>query len=64
MGKMLDEKIGNQIREMFAEMKTPVEIVFFGSQSQNCEYCEETLALAKEVVELSDKLSISQHELE
>lgn len=64
MEKMLDEKIRSQIREMFAGLKNPVEIVFFGSSKQNCEYCEETLSLAQEVVELSDKLSLSEHDVD
>jgi len=63
MANLLDDNIKKQIKEMFSEMEKPVEIVFFGSQGEACEYCEETLALVKEVVELSDKLSISEHDL-
>lgn len=64
MEKMLDEQIRSQIREMFSALDRPVEIVFFGSEQEGCEYCEQTLSLVGEVVELSDKLSVSQYDLE
>ena len=64
MEKMLDKNISRQISEMFSEMKDPVEIVFFGSRKQNCEYCAETLGLIKEVAELSEKITVSEHDLE
>lgn len=64
MAGMLDNAIKKQIKDMFSEMKNPVEIVFFGSQEESCEYCEQTLALVKEVVELSDKLTVSEHDLQ
>ena len=53
MASLLDENIKKQIKEMFSEMEKPVEIVFFGSQDEACEYCEQTLALVKEVVTTS-----------
>ena len=57
MEKLLDAQVQNEIKEMFAGLKEPVEIVFFGSKD-NCEYCTEITQLLKEVTELSDKLSL------
>ena len=62
--KMLDESISRQVQEMFAGMKNPVEMVYFGSSAQNCEYCEDTLTLVREVAALSEKISLSEHDLD
>ncbi len=63
MAQLLNESIQNQIREVFADLKEPVHIIFFGSQ-ENCDYCDDTRQLAEEVVALSDKLSFEQHDLQ
>lgn len=62
--KMLDENVAKQVQQMFSGMVNPVEMVFFGSNQQNCEYCEDTLALIQEVAELSDKITVSEHDLD
>jgi alkyl hydroperoxide reductase subunit AhpF len=57
MAKLLNEDVEKQIREVFAGLKEPVHIIFFGSR-ENCEYCDDTRQLAEEVVGLSTKLGL------
>lgn len=65
MATMLDENIQNQVRELFASLEHPVEILFFGSdQSDRCQYCTETKQLLEEVSQLSDKLTLKTYDLE
>lgn len=61
--KLLNENIISQIREVFEQLDQPVEVMFFGSQT-DCEYCDDTLKLAGEVVAISDKLSLKQYDIE
>ena len=63
MEKLLDENVQGQIKELFAELKEPVEIVFFGNK-ENCEYCEEIRALLGEVAELSEKLHLTVYDFD
>jgi glutaredoxin-like protein len=59
MPKLLDDRILTQIKEIFtAQLKHPVEVLFFG-QKQNCEYCDEIHQLLEEVKSASDKLGLS-----
>lgn len=61
--KLLNENIISQVREVFEQLDKPVEVMFFGSES-DCEYCDETLQLAAEVVAISDKLNLIKYDLE
>ena len=61
--KLLDETIRSAVQEMFDDLEKGVRLLFFGSQA-NCDYCEETLMLAQEVAELSDRISLSVHDLD
>jgi len=54
---MLTEKDREIVRKKLEEMENPVKILLF-SQRINCEFCEPTEELIKEVVELSPKLSL------
>ena len=63
MAKMLDEGIQKQVREVFAELDHPVEILYFKSEL-NCDYCGETQQILEEVATLSDRLQISVHDLD
>jgi len=63
MAQLLNDDITNQIREVFAGLKNPVHIMFFGSQT-NCDYCDDTRQLVEEVAALSDLLSIEIYDLE
>jgi alkyl hydroperoxide reductase subunit AhpF len=62
MAELLNDNVKQQIRDVFAELKDPVHVLFFGTQ-ENCDYCNETRQLAEEVVALSDKLSLGIHDL-
>jgi glutaredoxin-like protein len=61
--RLLNESISQQVREAFAQLKHPVEVLFFGRKS-DCEYCEATLQLVQEVVALSDKLGLKTYDLD
>lgn len=64
MEKMLDESIQKQVKEVFAGMQNPVRIVFFGSEKQNCEYCQQTSDLLREVADLSPLITLDIYDLE
>ena len=61
--KLLNEDILGQVREVFEQLQQPVEVLFFGQQN-DCMYCDDTLQLVSEVVELSDKLGLSVYDLD
>lgn len=61
--RLLNDQIIGQIREAFNSLKEPVQILFFGKKT-DCEYCEDTLKLVQEVIQLSDLLSLRVHDLE
>lgn len=63
MERMLDERITRQVREVFASLKEPVKVIFFGSQT-NCQYCDETRQLLEEVCGLSDLLELEAHDVQ
>jgi glutaredoxin-like protein len=63
MEKLLNSEIQNQIKEMLAEMKEPVSILFFGSETE-CAYCEEIKQLLSEVAELSEKIDLKVYDFE
>jgi glutaredoxin-like protein len=60
---LLSEDIKKQVSEFFFKLESPVQVLFFG-RSSNCDYCEDTLQLTKEVVELSDKLDLQVYDLD
>lgn len=63
MGKLLNETITTQVKEMFADqLKQPVAVLFFNGD-ENCEYCEDTRQLLEEVLALSDKFSLKVYDL-
>ena len=62
MEKVLNEQITKQIREVFAELTQPVQILFFGSD-ENCEYCGETKQLLSEISEIDEKVNLSIYDL-
>jgi glutaredoxin-like protein len=57
---MLTERDKEIVRKRLEEMENPVKILLF-SQRINCEFCEPTEELIKEVVELSPKISLEIH---
>lgn len=61
---LLDEKIRGQLQEAFHELKGDVAIIFFGTNSQDCEYCGQTQALLEELTGLDEKLHLEILDLE
>jgi len=59
--RLLNDNIVGQIREAFGQLQNPVEVLFFGKKT-NCDYCDDTQQLVEEVVEISDKLSLSVYD--
>jgi len=62
MASLLNDDIKQQVKEVFADLKEPVEILFFG-QNEDCDYCEDTKQLVQEVAELSDLITVSTYDL-
>jgi glutaredoxin-like protein len=63
MEKVLNDQITKQITEAFAEVKEPVQVLFFGSKD-NCEYCNDTQQLLEEVTALNNKLELSVYDMQ
>lgn len=63
MEKLLNEQTVSQIKDIFAQMKEPVQILFFGSH-ENCDYCADTRQLLEEVVGIDKKLGLSVYDLQ
>jgi glutaredoxin-like protein len=64
MAQLLNDDIIHQVKDLFEkELNQPVEIIFFGRE-ENCDYCDDTLQLVEEVTDISDKLSLSQYDLD
>ena len=63
MEKVLNDQIVKQISEVFAEMKEPVQVLYFGSQD-NCDYCADAKQLLEEVTALNDKLELSVYDIQ
>jgi glutaredoxin-like protein len=62
MTQLLNDDLIQQIREVFAGMGAPVQIMYFGSQ-ENCTYCDETIQLVEEVASLSESISVTRYDL-
>ena len=59
MTKLLNETVEKQVRELFAGLIHPVEVVFFGSRdADRAPYSQDTADLLAEVVALSDLLTL------
>jgi glutaredoxin-like protein len=63
MEKLLDANVESQVKTLFAEMKEPVEVLFFGNK-ENCEYCTEIEQLLSEVTALSDQLHLTVYDFD
>lgn len=62
MEKLLNEQVVSQISQTFAQMKEPVQLLFFGTQ-ENCEYCTDTRQLLEEVAAIDEKVKLSVYDL-
>lgn len=63
MEKVLNAQVAKQVHDAFAEMKEPVQVLYFGSKD-NCEYCSETQQLLEEVAATHDKLELSVYDID
>jgi len=63
MEKLLNEQIIDQIKQTFAQMKEPVQLLFFGSR-QDCDYCTETQQLLEELAAVDEKVGLSIYDLQ
>jgi alkyl hydroperoxide reductase subunit AhpF len=61
--KLLGDEVKIQVQEVFTGLDEPVEVLFFG-QKDDCEYCDDTLQLVQELVDLSDLLSLTIYDLD
>ncbi len=62
MTKFMDDKITEQIEDLFAELQEPVSILFF--EKEACTYCEDARQLIQEVAALSEKLDVQIYDLQ
>ena len=62
MEKLLSNEIVTQIKEVFAQVKEPVQILFFGS-TDNCDYCGDTRQLLEEVTAIDSRIGLSVYDL-
>ena len=63
MGKVLDDQIVKQIKQVFDGIEQPVQVFLFGSK-ENCDYCNETQQLLEEVTALHDKIELSVYDIQ
>jgi glutaredoxin-like protein len=61
--KFLDEALTREVSEVFAQLKEPVQVLFFEKRA-GCDSCPDTLQLVEEVVSLSAKLSLNRYDIE
>lgn len=53
---LLNEQVRKEVKEMLKDLKDDVALIVF-TQKIECQYCEDNRMLAKEVAELSDKVT-------
>lgn len=58
MEKFLDDNMQAQVREFLGTLKSPVTLMLFTSQSQQCQYCAETRQILSEVADLSEMITM------
>jgi alkyl hydroperoxide reductase subunit AhpF len=63
MEKMLNEQVIGQIKQAFAELANPVQLLLFGSK-ENCEYCNETQQLLTEISAVDARVRLSVHDID
>lgn len=63
MDKMISEEIAQQVKDLFAGLEQPVEILFFG-QEEGCEYCADVRQLVEEVADLDDLIGFQAYDLD
>ncbi len=61
MEKLLDKSVVKQIQQAFAELKEPVQVLYFRSEA-DCEYCDEAQQLLEEVAAIDDRIGLTVHD--
>lgn len=61
--KLLNDQIVGQVRDVFGQLKEPVQILFFGKE-EGCDYCDDTLQMAKEITDISEKIHLSVYDID
>lgn len=61
MSKLLDQETQDQLKEIFNEMKKPLNIVYF--TKENCENCDITGQLLNELIEVTDMLTLDIYDV-
>lgn len=61
--RLLNEEITGQVQQAFQQLQEPVEVLFFGQKS-NCDYCDDTYQLLREVTDLSNQLNLHKYDLD
>ncbi|MEI7846577.1 MAG: hypothetical protein WCK35_12310 [Chloroflexota bacterium] len=62
MGKILSNEIVGQIKEIFAQMKEPVQVLYFGLKDE-CDFCPDTRQLLEEVSAIDSRIGLSVYDL-
>lgn len=62
MEKLINKDVAAQVKQAFAGLSNPVQILYFGSED-NCETCTETRQLLSEIAELDERIHLSVHDL-
>lgn len=62
MENVLNDQVKGQIRQVFAELSDPVQILFFGLKD-GCEYCAETQQMLTELSAIDPRLGLSVYDL-
>lgn len=63
MEKLLNEQVISQVKQAFAQMKEPVQMLLFASR-ENCDYCTETRQLLEELAAVDEKLGVTVYDLQ
>jgi alkyl hydroperoxide reductase subunit AhpF len=63
MPSLLNDQIKEQISDVFTELKSPVQVLFFRKQT-DCPTCEDAHNLLQEVADLSPQISLAVYDLE
>jgi glutaredoxin-like protein len=63
MSNILNDSTKEQVKEMFAGMQGSVQVLFF-SRKEDCEYCDDTRQLLAEISEITDKIELSNYDLD
>jgi glutaredoxin-like protein len=63
MEKLLNEQVISQVKQAFAQMKEPVQMLLFTSR-ENCDYCAETRQLLEELAAIDEKLGLTVYDLQ